>query len=117
MDPKDEETRYNLAYAQRLLDKEGGGGGQDQQQQEQQDQEQQQDEKKEGDKGDQSKENPKDEGDKQDQQKQEPKNGEMSKEEAERMLNALDQQEKDLQEEMGKERMQEGKPIKIEKDW
>lgn len=117
LDPKDEETRYNLAYAQRLLDKEGGGGGQDQQQQEQQDQEQQQDEKKEGDKGDQSKENPKDEGDKQDQQKQEPKNGEMSKEEAERMLNALDQQEKDLQEEMGKQRMQEGKPIKIEKDW
>ncbi|MDA0714413.1 MAG: tetratricopeptide repeat protein [Bacteroidetes bacterium] len=107
LDPKDEETRYNLAYAQRLLDKEGGGGGQ----------EQQQDEKKEGDKGDQSKENPKDEGDKQDQQKQEPKNGEMSKEEAERMLNALDQQEKDLQEEMGKQRMQEGKPIKIEKDW
>lgn len=118
LDPKDEETRYNLAYAQKMMENEGGGGGQDQQQQqeEQQDQEQQ-DEKNEGDDGEEGKENPKDEGDKQDQQKQEPKNGEMSKEEAERMLNALDQQEKDLQEEMGKQRMQEGKPIKIEKDW
>ena len=40
----------------------------------------------------------------------------MSKEQAEQMLKALDQQEKDLQDQLGKERIQ-GERIKIEKDW
>jgi Ca-activated chloride channel homolog len=120
LDPKDEESRYNLAYAKKMLDQEGGGGGQDQQQDQKQDQQkdQQKDqEKKEGDKGEDGKENPKDEGKDKDQKQEKPEEGEMSKEEAERMLKALDQQEKDLQEELAKERIQKGKPIKIDKDW
>jgi len=114
LDSRDEESRYNLAYAQNLLDKEGGNGSQDQQKQDQK-KDEKKDEKKEGDKGEDGKENPKDEG--KDKEQPEPKPGDMSKEEAERMLKALDQQEKDLQEDLGKERIQKGKPIKIDKDW
>lgn len=117
--PADEETRYNLAYAQQLLE-EGGGGGQDQQQNQQQDQEQQQDQQEQDESGeDEQEQQDQQQGeDEQEQQGQQPQpdQGEMSKEQAEQMLKALDQQEKDLQDQLGKERIQ-GERIKIEKDW
>ncbi|NNK80881.1 MAG: tetratricopeptide repeat protein, partial [Flavobacteriales bacterium] len=113
--PKDEETRYNLAYAQKLL-KEGGGGGQDQQDQDQNQEEQENQENQENqnnDEGEQEQEN-QDKGEQEEQNEQ--PNNEMTKEEAEQLLEALDKNEKDLQEKLGKERVK-GERIKIEKDW
>lgn len=130
--PEDEESRYNLAYAQKMLSKDGGGGGGQDEQQQEQEQDQEQDEeqddekeggdkeqeKKEGEDGEDGKENEKnDQGDQeQDQGEQEPKDDQMSKEEAEQLLKALDQNEKDLQKKLGKERAK-GEKIKIDKDW
>jgi Ca-activated chloride channel family protein len=120
--PTDEETRYNLAYAQKLLDKNGGGGGEDQQDQQDkgdQEEEQEQQEQDKGDEGDEEQEQQQnDQGDEgeEEQQEQQPRPNEMTKEEAEQLLKALDNNEKDLQEKMAKDRMQ-GERIKIEKDW
>jgi Ca-activated chloride channel family protein len=90
-DPKDEETRYNLAYALKNLpkqEKSGGGGGskdQPQQQKEQQKKEQQQ------------------------------QQSEMSKEQAEQLLKALMDSEKKLQD---KRKQKAEEPNKdVDKDW
>ncbi len=91
--PKDEETRYNLAYALKNLPKEkkGGGGGQSNQQQ-----------KKEDKKDDKSKP--------QQQQNQ------MSKEQAEQLLKALMDSEKKLQDKR-KQKQEDASNGKVEKDW
>mgnify|MGYP003548314177 CR=1 FL=1 len=101
--PKDDETRYNLALAQKQL--------KDQQQNQQnQDQQQQQQEQKE-DKQDQNKDQ---QGQNQDQQQQQNKN-EMSKENAQQLLNAVMQDEKNVQDKVKKQIQIQGK--KLEKDW
>ena len=120
--PTDEETRYNLAYAQKLL-KEGGGGGegQDDNQQDQQNQDQQNQDQENQDQGDQDKQDDQqsnEDGDKENEQEQQSERpNEMTKEEAEQLLKALDKNEKDLQEKLAKDRMEKGEPVKIEKDW
>jgi tetratricopeptide (TPR) repeat protein len=84
VDPKDEDTRYNLAYAQKKLKEQ---------------------EKKDKDKNK----------DKQQQQPQpQDQQPQMSKEQAERMLNALQNMEQKLQ---GKKKKGEGQKVKTEKDW
>lgn len=89
--PKDDETRYNLALAQKQL--------QDQQQNQDQNQDQdKQDQQKEQDK---LQDQQKDQQQNQDQQQQpsqpEKKDNEMSKENAEQLLNSVMQDEKDVQ--------------------
>jgi tetratricopeptide (TPR) repeat protein len=88
VDPKDEDTRYNLAYALKKLKEQQKNQNKDQQQQQQQNKDQQKQE-----------------------QQQQPK---MSKEEAERMLNALKNTDQKLQ---GKKKKAEGEKVKTEKDW
>ena len=126
LNPKDEDARYNLSYAQKKL----------QQQQQQQDQNKdnkdnkdkkdqqkkdQQQDKKDQQKKDQEKQNQqKDDQAKQDQKKeeqkkQEPKQPKLSKEEAERMLKALKNDEKDLQKEKAKKYQVNSNSI--EKNW
>ncbi len=91
--PKDEETRHNLALAQKML-------------------QQQQEKKQEQEKNKQNKENQE-----QKQEEQQPQEKEdMSKEDAEKMLEALQQQEKELQEKMQKKKVK-GKKVKVLKDW
>lgn len=103
--PKDDETRYNLALAQKLLkDQQQNQQNQDQQQQEQQQQDQQEQNK------DQQEQNQKD----QQQQQQQNKN-EMSKENAQQLLNAVMQDEKNVQDKVKKQIQIQGK--KLEKDW
>jgi tetratricopeptide (TPR) repeat protein len=123
--PSDLDTKYNLAYAKRML--------QQQQQQEQQKQDQKQDEKKDekqeqdqkGDNKDdkQDKQDKQDKGDKpkdekgeKDQQEQ-PKDGEISKEDAERMLDALNQDEKKIRDRLEAQKVKTGTKGKVEKDW
>ena len=101
--PKDDETRYNLALAQKLL--------KDQQQQQQnQDQQQQQQDQQEQNKDQQEQ----DQKDQQQQQQQNNKN-EMSKENAQQLLNAVMQDEKNVQDKVKKQIQIQGK--KLEKDW
>lgn len=108
INPKDEDSRYNLAFAQRQLKK-------------QQDQQKKNDKNKDKDKKDEDKKDdkkdkgdPKDNKNKGDKEKQQ--QPQMSKEQAEQMLNALKNHEKKMQ----SSRVKKGDPAekrKIDKDW
>ena len=101
--PKDDETRYNLALAQKQL--------KDQQQDQQnQDQQQQQQEQK-----DQNKDQQEQNQDQQQQPQQQQNKNEMSKENAQQLLNAVMQDEKNVQDKVKKQIQIQGK--KLEKDW
>lgn len=106
--PKDDETRYNLALAQKMLkDQQQNQQNQDQQQNQEQEQkeDQKQDEKK--DQQEQQQQNP--------QQNQQQNKNEMSKENAQQLLNSVMQDEKDVQEKVKKQIQIQGK--KLDKDW
>lgn len=112
--PKDDETRYNLALAQKMLkDQQQNQQNQDQNQ----DQNKDEQEKKQDQQKDQNKQNDQK---KDDQQKQPPKpekkDNEMSKENAEQLLNSVMQDEKDTQDKVKKQQqvIQGGR---LEKDW
>ncbi len=127
--PKDLETKYNLAYAKRML--------QEQQEQEQQNQDNQENQDKQDQKQDQqqqqdqNKEEKKDDEQKQDQQQQQqdqkqeeqnqeqqqPQENKISKEDAERMLDALNQEEKDIRDRLEQQKVRKGVKGTIEKDW
>ncbi|MFT3754029.1 MAG: tetratricopeptide repeat protein [Paludibacter sp.] len=101
--PKDDETRYNLAYAQMLLKKQ------------QQDKDKNKD--KDKDKQDQKQNQPKQEQPKQEQQQQQQQQPkpQMSKENAQQILDALMQDEKNTQDKAKKQQVRGAK--KAEKDW
>ena len=117
--PKDDETRYNLAYAQEKLKQ--------QQQQDKDNKDNKDNKNKDKDKKDnkdpkkdQDKEN-KDNQDKKDQDKndqkdQQPQPDKLSKEDAERMLEALNNEEKQTQDKL-KNKKAKGAKGKIVKDW
>ena len=107
--PKDDETRYNLALAQKQLKD---------QQQNQQNQDQQQQQEQKEDKQDQNKDQQEQEQkdqQQQNQQQQQQNKNEMSKENAEQLLNAVMQDEKNVQDKVKKQIQIQGK--KLEKDW
>jgi tetratricopeptide (TPR) repeat protein len=107
LNPKDNDTRYNLAYAQSMLQ---------QQQQQQQKQGDKNDQKKQDNKDQQQKEQQKKDDQKkekqQEQQAQEKKN--ISKEDAEKILQALNNDEKNTQKKLIKK---DGTRIQIDKNW
>jgi tetratricopeptide (TPR) repeat protein len=88
LNPKDEETRYNLAYALKNIQKKNNSGG-----------------------GGQNKENK----DKQNEKKNQPKN-EMNKDQAEQLLKALMQTEKKLQDKR-KQKQEDAAKTTVDKDW
>ena len=108
--PKDEQTRYNLAYAQKVK-KQEEEENKDQEENKEQDKKDKEQDKKDKEQEEQKKEN-KEEDKKQEEQKKE----DMSKEDAEKMLEALQQREKELQEKLQKKKVK-GQKIKILKDW
>lgn len=140
--PQDADAKYNLSYAMQKLKQQQGGGGKDdkdeknkddkkdnkdQKNKDEQNKDQKENENKdqqnnEGDK-DKDKQDQKDKGEgdknkKEEQQKDnakpQPKPGKLSKQQAEQILNALQQEEKKLQ-----DKMKKGKavPVKTDKDW
>ena len=109
--PKDDETRYNLALAQKQLKDQQ----QDQQNQDQQQQQQEQKEDKQEQNKDQQEQEQKDQQQQQNQQQQQQNKNEMSKENAEQLLNAVMQDEKNVQDKVKKQIQIQGK--KLEKDW
>ena len=118
--PKDDETRYNLALAQKLLKDQQQN--QDQNQDKNQDQKQDQNKDKQKDQKDDKKDQNKNqqEQDKKDQQnqnqqQQQQNKDEMSKENAQQLLNAVMQDEKNVQDKVKKQLQIQGK--KLDKDW
>jgi len=125
--PKDDQTRYNLAYAQEKLkqqqqkdkndknkdknknkkDQDKKGQNKDQQNKDKKDQDNKNQDKKDKDKQDQ---------DKKDQQGQQPQPDKLSKEDAERMLEALKNEEKNTQDKL-KNKKAKGVKGRIVKDW
>ena len=98
--PKDDETRYNLALCRYLLQQNQQDQQQDQQQQEQQQQEQQQQEQQ----------------DQQNQEKQQQEQPKMSQENAEQLLKAAQQEEKQTQDKMQRAQQQPQRR-QLEKQW
>jgi len=111
--PKDE-TRYNLALAQKMLkDQQQNQQNQDQNQ----DQNKDEQEKKQDQQKDQNKQNDQKKDDQQQQPpKPEKKDNEMSKENAEQLLNSVMQDEKDTQDKV-KKQQQVTQGGRLEKDW
>lgn len=106
LNPNDDETRYNLALCKKQ---------QQQQQQNDDGQGQGNDDKDSEDKDQQQQQQQQDQQDQQQQQQQQNEN-DMSKENAEQLLNAAVQQEKNTQEKMNKEAAQ-GAKRRLEKNW
>ena len=107
--PNDDETRYNLALAKKML--------KDQQQQQQNQQNKDKQENKKDEQEQQQKKEQEQQKQKQDsqQQQQQQQQNQMSKENAEQLLNAVMQDEKDVQEKVKKQLQMRGK--KYDKDW
>lgn len=104
--PSDEDTRYNLALAQKLLEeqKKNGGGGQDQQQDQDKDQ-----------KKDQQQDQQKDQKQDQQPQPQQPNQDQMSQETANRILQALQKDEKNTRQKLEQAQQQRGRSRR--KNW
>jgi Ca-activated chloride channel homolog len=121
--PKDEETKYNLSYARRMIQQQeqqdqNKNDKQDKNEEKQDQQQQQQSKDKQDDKkdGQQQQQQPQDQKDeKQDQQQQQPKENQLSREDAERMLDAINQDERDIRERMDQQKR--GPRRNVEKDW
>lgn len=107
--PKDDETRYNLALAQKLLKDQQ----QDQQNQDNQQNQQTQEEKQDQQQNQQQNQNNDQQQEPPQQQKQD---NQMSKENAEQLLNSVMQDEKDVQDKV-KKQQQVIKGNRLEKDW
>lgn len=110
-DPMDDETRYNLIVAQKMLQ---------QQQEQEQDQEKEEEQEQEQDQDQQEQEQQQQKQQQQDQQQQEQQQQQQeeqgfSKENAERILQSLDEDEKKLQEKLRKAEQSQQK--QIDKNW
>ena len=107
--PKDDETRYNLALAQKQLkdqQQQNQNQNKDQKQDQKQDDKQQNKDQQDQDKKDQQQNN---------QQQQQQDQNQMSKENAEQLLKAAMQDEKNVQDKVKKAVQVQGR--KLEKDW
>jgi Ca-activated chloride channel homolog len=116
--PKDEQTRYNLAYAQEKLKQQQqqnkNNKNQDKQNQDKKNQDKQnKDDKNKDNKDKQNQDKQNQDKDKQDQQQQPNK---ISKEDAERMLEALNNDEKQTQDKLKNKKLKAGR-LNITKDW
>jgi Ca-activated chloride channel family protein len=121
--PQDADAKYNLSYAEEMLKKQQQQNkNQDKQNQDKQNKDQKDKDKKDQQNKDQQKKDDKqDKGgdkdkkdDQQDQQQAQAQPGKLSQQQAEQLLNALQQEEKKLQDKLKKEK---GIPVKMEKDW
>ncbi len=126
--PENEESRYNLVYANRLLEQQQEEDQKNENQDEQNDQDDQQDqdgdnkeneneEEQNQDQEDSSNEEQNEEQEEQQQQQQQlQQQKDLSRDDAERMLEALNEEEKKIQEKLKKKDVK-SIDIEIEKDW
>lgn len=123
-DPNDQEARYNLILAQKLLQKnqDQQDQNQDQQdqnkdQQDQQQDQQQQNQDQKDQQQDQQQQNQDQQDQQQNQQQQNPQQNQMSQEQAEAILNANNRDEKETQEKVQQKLMQQVKKKQTSRDW
>lgn len=134
LNPSDQDTKYNLAYAKQKLEEQQEQENQDQENQENQDQDQDQEnqdqensdqenqDQEQQEQQDQENQEPQDQENQdqeqkdQEQKEQEAKPMEISREDAERLLEAIQQQEKDVKDKVDKKKAAAAK-VKTEKDW
>ncbi|HLN19574.1 MAG TPA: tetratricopeptide repeat protein [Bacteroidales bacterium] len=109
LNPENLEAKYNLGYAQDLLKKQ-----QQQQQQDKQNKDQQKQQDKKDQQQGQQPENKEDT--QQQQQQQQPQDGTLSKEDAERLLNALANDEREVQEKVKREKASKAR-TRVLKNW
>jgi Ca-activated chloride channel homolog len=120
--PQDADAKYNLAYAKEMLKKEpqkSGGGKDKEKNQDKKDGKDKQDQQNDPNKkDDNNKSQGNDQKDKQQQDQKEQQGqsqpSKLSQQQAEQLLNALQQEEKKLQDKLKKEK---GVPVKLDKDW
>lgn len=110
--PKDDETRYNLALAQKLLSDQ-----QNEDQSQNQNNEDKQDNQDNKDDQQQQQQQQQDDQQQNKTQEQEQPNEQMSKDNAQQMLDAFLQDEKDTQEKVKKAQQQQQQRRKIDKQW
>jgi Ca-activated chloride channel homolog len=106
--PSDLDTKYNLAYAQMLKNQ-----PEDQQQNQDQNKDQQQDKQDQQQEQNQNQ----DQQDQQDQQQKQQPPPKISPQNAEQLLEALQNAERDIQDKVKKQQAREAKPTRVEKDW
>ncbi len=131
-DPADEESRYNLALAKECAEQQGDGGGGDD---DKKDEDKKEENKEKDDKKDQNEENkdgddkkdedgkPKDEKDdkkdgdaKNEKKEQQPQQGKLSPQQVKNLLEAMNNQEKNVQEKINAKKVK-GVKVETEKDW
>ncbi|MCR5822382.1 MAG: tetratricopeptide repeat protein [Bacteroidales bacterium] len=126
LDPSNNDTRYNLSYALKMLQKaqqqqqQQGGGDNNDKNKDQNQQQKQQNQNKDQDKQDQQNQQnqPQDRQDQNQQQKDGKQNKaeQQRKQDAERLLEAVKNNERQTMKEQN-QKVQAGKPVKIDKDW
>ncbi|MCP4311579.1 MAG: tetratricopeptide repeat protein [Bacteroidetes bacterium] len=140
LNPGDQDTRYNLAYAKQKLEEQQQQDqdqqdqdqqdqdqqdqdqqdqdqqDQDQQDQDQQDQDQQDQDQQDQDQQDQDQQDQEQQDQDQQDQEQQSQPLQISREDAQRMLDAIQQQEKDVKDKVDKKKAAAAK-VKTEKDW
>ena len=109
LNPHDDETRYNLALAQKLLS--------DQQNQDQSEDQQNDDKQENKDQKDDQQQQPQDDQKQNKTQQEQQPNEQMSKDNAQQMLDAFLQDEKETQEKVKKAQMQQQQRRKTDKEW
>ncbi|MDR3268807.1 MAG: tetratricopeptide repeat protein [Tannerella sp.] len=115
LNPRDEETRYNLALAQKLLENQQQEQDQDQQKDQDQEQEQQDRQQDQQNQQDQQQEQPKDQEQKTQEQPQ--PDEQMSQDNAQQILDAFLQDEKDTQEKVKKAQAKQQERRRSDKQW
>jgi Mg-chelatase subunit ChlI len=114
INPDDADAKYNLAYAQKLLQKSQQEQQQDQQQQQdKQDQQQDQQDQQQDQQQQQQQQNQQ----QQQQQQQQAESEQISKEDAERILEALKNDEKQTLEKLKQQKVLSTRPVRTDKDW
>jgi tetratricopeptide (TPR) repeat protein len=118
--PKDDETRYNLAIAKECAKEEDGGGGNDDEKKDkQQEKNKENEENKENKENKENEENKKGEDDKKDsKEKNNPENqqGKLSPQQIKNLLEAMNNEENKVQEKMNASKTK-GIKVETDKDW
>jgi Ca-activated chloride channel homolog len=119
--PKDLDSKHNLAYAMRMKNQSQNQEEEKKEEEEEKNEEEEKEEEKQEEEQEDKEENQEDKGEQSEEEKKEkpkqPKDpNEMTEEEAQQILDALQQQEKELQEDLQKKK-QKGVKLKILKDW
>ena len=113
INPKNDDARYNLEYARWKMIQQQQQNQQQQQDQQQQDQQQDQQQQQQQQQQDQQQQQQ----DQQQDQQQNQQQQQMSKEDAERMLKALENQEKETMEDINDKKAAQMQKRKSQKDW